>query len=91
MLILGALLLDSTSTTFQPFFLNFYKVHTLAMGFFLRMWGESGASAGDFPRVVALARSQYVLSCLRPQTRVLTFGHQQGQGGAAKGERQALA
>lgn len=55
------MLLDSTSTTFQPFFLNFYKVHTLATQFFLRMWSESGAAFGDFTRVVALARSQYVL------------------------------
>lgn len=51
---------DSTSTTFQPFFLNFYKVHALATQFFLRMWNESGASRGDFPRLVALTRSQYV-------------------------------
>jgi engulfment/cell motility protein 1 len=52
---------DSTSTTFQPFFLNFYKVHTLALNFSLRMWNESGAATDDFPRVIALARSQYVL------------------------------
>ncbi len=55
---------DSTSTTFQPFFLNFYKVHSLALQFFLRMWNESGASTGDFPRLVALTRSQYVLVAL---------------------------
>ncbi|KAJ8695248.1 hypothetical protein PTI98_007857 [Pleurotus ostreatus] len=48
----------STSTTFQPFFLDFYRVHTLATQFFLRMWGESGAATGDFTRVVALVRSQ---------------------------------
>lgn len=54
------LLLDSTSTTFQPFFLDFYKVHGLATHFFLRMWSESGAASGDFTRVVALVRSQYV-------------------------------
>ncbi|KZT10174.1 uncharacterized protein LAESUDRAFT_756360 [Laetiporus sulphureus 93-53] len=48
----------STSTTFQPFFLNFSKVHALATHFFLRMWNESGASRGDFPRLVALTRSQ---------------------------------
>ncbi|KAL0953838.1 hypothetical protein HGRIS_005016 [Hohenbuehelia grisea] len=48
----------STSTTFQPFFLDFYKVHTLATHFFLRMWSESGAAFGDFDRVVALVRSQ---------------------------------
>ncbi|KAJ3823203.1 ELMO/CED-12 family-domain-containing protein [Lentinula raphanica] len=49
---------DSTSTTFQPFFLDFYKVHALATNFFLRMWSESGAASGDFARVVALVRSQ---------------------------------
>ncbi|KDQ61372.1 hypothetical protein JAAARDRAFT_190152 [Jaapia argillacea MUCL 33604] len=48
----------STSTTFQPFFLNFYKVHALALKFFLHMWTESGSSVDDFPRIVALTRSQ---------------------------------
>lgn len=48
----------STSTSFQPFFLNFYKVHVLATQFILRMWNESGATVDDFSRVVALARSQ---------------------------------
>ncbi|EJD43836.1 hypothetical protein AURDEDRAFT_104563 [Auricularia subglabra TFB-10046 SS5] len=48
----------STSTTFQPFFLNFAKVHILALRFFLRMWSESGATVSDFPRVVTLLRSQ---------------------------------
>lgn len=50
---------DSTSTTFQPFFLDFQRVHSLATQFFIRMWAESGAAAaGDFIRVVALVRSQ---------------------------------
>ncbi|KAJ7760596.1 ELMO/CED-12 family-domain-containing protein [Mycena metata] len=48
----------STSTTFQPFFLDFYKVHSLATHFFIRMWSESGAAYGDFTRVAALVRSQ---------------------------------
>ncbi|KAF8637644.1 hypothetical protein AX17_002712 [Amanita inopinata Kibby_2008] len=48
----------TTSTTFQPFFLDFFRVHSLATRFFLRMWGESGAATGDFNRVVALVRSQ---------------------------------
>ena len=52
--------IDSTSTTFQPFFLDFYRVHCLATQFFIRMWSESGAASGDFTRVVALVRSQYV-------------------------------
>ncbi|KAH9013264.1 ELMO/CED-12 family-domain-containing protein [Lactarius pseudohatsudake] len=48
----------ATSPVFQPFFLNFYKVHILATTFFLQMWNESGAAIGDFTRVVALVRSQ---------------------------------
>ncbi|KAF8916264.1 ELMO/CED-12 family-domain-containing protein [Mucidula mucida] len=48
----------STSTTFQPFFMDFAKVHSLATHFFIRMWSESGAAAEDFTRVVALVRSQ---------------------------------
>ncbi|KAJ2934854.1 hypothetical protein H1R20_g2277, partial [Candolleomyces eurysporus] len=48
----------STSTTFQPFFLDFQKVHSLATHFFIRMWGESGAVLADFSRISALVRSQ---------------------------------
>ncbi|KAI0923725.1 hypothetical protein AcV5_009196 [Taiwanofungus camphoratus] len=59
----------STSTTFQPFFLNFYKVHGLATHFFLRMWNESGASRGDFPRLVALTRSQVKVALRRENIR----------------------
>ncbi|KAF8517883.1 ELMO/CED-12 family-domain-containing protein [Hysterangium stoloniferum] len=59
----------STSTTFQPFFLNFAKVHTLATKFFLRMWNESGAAAGDFTRVVALVRSQVKVALRDENTR----------------------
>ncbi|OBZ74056.1 Engulfment and cell motility protein 3 [Grifola frondosa] len=59
----------STSTTFQPFFLNFYKVHALATHFFLRMWNESGASRGDFPRLVALTRSQVNVALRRENIR----------------------
>lgn len=51
---------DSTATTFQPFFLDFHRVHSLATHFFIRMWSESGATKGDFPRIVALVHSQYV-------------------------------
>ncbi|KAI8996397.1 ELMO/CED-12 family-domain-containing protein [Trametes punicea] len=59
----------STSTTFQPFFLNFHKVHSLALHFFLRMWNESGASADDFPRLVALTRSQVKVALKRENIR----------------------
>ncbi|KAL4078663.1 ELMO/CED-12 family-domain-containing protein [Scleroderma yunnanense] len=48
----------STSGAFQPFFLNFHKVHVLALHFFLRIWNESGSAADDFSRVAALTRSQ---------------------------------
>lgn len=57
----------STSTTFQPFFLDFYRVHFLATRFFLRMWTESGAALGDFQRVVDLVRSQ-VKDALRSES-----------------------
>jgi engulfment/cell motility protein 1 len=59
----------STSTTFQPFFLNFYKVHTLALNFCLRMWNESGAATGDFTRIIALARSQVKVALRRENVR----------------------
>ncbi|KAL7280702.1 hypothetical protein PYCCODRAFT_1443323 [Trametes coccinea BRFM310] len=59
----------STSTTFQPFFLNFPKVHSLALHFFLRMWNESGASTDDFPRLVALTRSQVKVALKRENIR----------------------
>lgn len=58
-----------SSTTFKPFFLNFYKVHALATQFFLRMWNESGASRGDFPRLVALTRSQVKVALRRENER----------------------
>ncbi|KAJ7574456.1 ELMO/CED-12 family-domain-containing protein [Mycena floridula] len=54
----------STSTTFQPFFLDLYRVHSLATQFFLRMWVDSGAvvdksaTDSDFARVATLVRSQ---------------------------------
>ncbi|KAH9940806.1 ELMO/CED-12 family-domain-containing protein [Epithele typhae] len=59
----------STSTTFQPFFLNFPKVHSLALHFFLRMWNESASSTGDFPRLVALTRSQVKVALKRENIR----------------------
>lgn len=49
----------STTTTFQPFFLDFQKVHSLATHFFIRMWTESGAAVSDdFSRISDLVRSQ---------------------------------
>ncbi|KAG7094065.1 hypothetical protein E1B28_007685 [Marasmius oreades] len=51
-----------TSTSFQPLFLEYSKVHLLATQFFLRMWSESGSASGDFARVAALVRSQVKVS-----------------------------
>ncbi|KAH9479433.1 Engulfment and cell motility protein 1 [Psilocybe cubensis] len=59
----------STSTTFQPFFLDFPKVHALATHFFIRMWSESGAAADDFTRVAALVRSQVKVALRRENVR----------------------
>ncbi|THH18452.1 hypothetical protein EW146_g2541 [Bondarzewia mesenterica] len=59
----------ATSPTFQPFFLNFYKVHALATNFFLRMWTESGAALADFSRVVALVRSQVNVALRQESSR----------------------
>ncbi|KAF4610887.1 hypothetical protein D9613_007022 [Agrocybe pediades] len=59
----------STSTTFQPFFLDFQKVHSLATRFFIRMWSESGAANGDFTRVAALVHSQVKVALRRENVR----------------------
>lgn len=64
---------DSTSTAFQPFFLDFYRVHSLATRFFLRMWTESGAATEDFTRVSALVRSQYVLHLVLSPISLMTI------------------
>ncbi|KAL1733972.1 ELMO/CED-12 family-domain-containing protein [Schizophyllum commune] len=65
----------STSTAFQPFFLDFARVHALATQFFIRMWTESGAatdsnaSRDDFNRIVALVRSQIKVALRDENTR----------------------
>jgi engulfment/cell motility protein 1 len=56
-------------TAFQPLFLSFPRVHACALAFWLRMWAESGASAGDFARVGALVRSQVRLALRHESTR----------------------
>lgn len=86
--------IDSTSTTFQPFFLNLHRVHALALHFFLRMWNESGASAHDFPRLVALTRSQCVFLSSRLMARPLSAPRRclnQGEGRVEAGEHPAVA
>lgn len=45
-------------TTPNPFLLRFYECHALATQFFIRIWGESGATGADFERVRTLTRSQ---------------------------------
>ncbi|KAF6761645.1 ELMO/CED-12 family-domain-containing protein [Ephemerocybe angulata] len=60
----------STTTTFQPFFLDFQKVHSLATHFFVRMWAESGAAVNeDFTRVSDLVRSQIKASLRNEHVR----------------------
>jgi hypothetical protein len=74
---------------FQPFFLNFFKVHVLATNFFLQMWNESGAAVGDFTRVVALVRSQYV--DLSVTSNRINVNIMQSEGRTAPGTCTALA
>nr|ODO03704.1 hypothetical protein L204_00040 [Cryptococcus depauperatus CBS 7855] len=50
------------STAFQPFLLNFPRLHHLTLKFFLRMWQESNSQISDFPRLTHLIRSQLSLS-----------------------------
>ncbi|KAJ3524471.1 hypothetical protein NMY22_g10982 [Coprinellus aureogranulatus] len=60
----------STTTTFQPFFLEFQRVHSLATHFFVRMWAESGAAVSeDFGRVSDLVRSQIKASLKNEHVR----------------------
>ncbi|KAI6041249.1 ELMO/CED-12 family-domain-containing protein [Pisolithus marmoratus] len=58
-----------TTSTFQPFFLNFPKIHCLALHFFLRMWNESGSAADDFSRIAALTRSQIKVALQHESTQ----------------------
>ncbi|KAI0032657.1 ELMO/CED-12 family-domain-containing protein [Vararia minispora EC-137] len=59
----------AAAPAFQPFFLNFYKVHALALRFFLRMWNESSAGRADFSRIVALVRSQVKIALRQESIR----------------------
>ncbi|KAH9975737.1 ELMO/CED-12 family-domain-containing protein [Lactifluus volemus] len=65
----GVLAPGYATPMFQPFFLNFFKVHVLATNFFLQMWNESGAAVGDFTRVVALVRSQVKVALRQEHVR----------------------
>lgn len=49
--------LNSSYGTFPPSFPAELVAEVLMVN---RMWNESGAAHGDFPRVSALVRSQYV-------------------------------
>jgi len=43
---------------FQPFMLNFPRLHSLVLKFFLRMWQDSESRMDDFERLSYLVRSQ---------------------------------
>lgn len=43
---------------FQPFMLNFPRLHSLVLKFFLRMWQDSESRLDDFERLSYLVRSQ---------------------------------
>lgn len=57
-------------TSFQPFLLNFPKLHHLVLKFFLRMWQESNSCTPDFYRLTQLIRSHLTLT-LSPTTSSL--------------------
>nr|XP_031861447.1 uncharacterized protein CI109_003051 [Kwoniella shandongensis]KAA5528519.1 hypothetical protein CI109_003051 [Kwoniella shandongensis] len=48
--------------SFQLFLLNFPRLHSLVLKFFMRMWQESESRIDDFDRVSFLVRSQIRLS-----------------------------
>ncbi|KAI6164641.1 ELMO/CED-12 family-domain-containing protein [Pisolithus thermaeus] len=58
-----------STSTFQPFLLNFPKVHCLALHFFLRMWNESASAADDFSRISALTRSEIKVALQQESAR----------------------
>nr|KIR86243.1 hypothetical protein I308_03187 [Cryptococcus tetragattii IND107] len=58
------------ATSFQPFLLNFPKLHDLVLKFFLRMWQESNSRIPDFYRLIQLIRSHLTLT-LSPATTSL--------------------
>ncbi|KIR63916.1 hypothetical protein I314_02697 [Cryptococcus bacillisporus CA1873] len=58
------------ATSFQPFLLNFPKLHDLVLKFFLRMWQESNSRIPDFYRLIHLIRSHLTLT-LSPATTSL--------------------
>jgi engulfment/cell motility protein 1 len=50
------------STSFQPFLLDYFRVHLIVLEFFVRMFQDSGATAADFNRVSTLTMSQVKVS-----------------------------
>lgn len=46
------------SASFQPFLLDYYRVHYLVLEFFVRIFGESGATTADIDRVAMLTASE---------------------------------
>ncbi|ORY33129.1 hypothetical protein BCR39DRAFT_521383 [Naematelia encephala] len=49
-------------SSFQVFLLNFHRLHSLVLRFFMRMWHDSESRLPDFPRVSLLVHSQIRLS-----------------------------
>lgn len=54
---------------FQPFMLNFPRVHSLVLKFFLRMWQDSESRLDDFERLSYLVRSQVRVSLADEHTK----------------------
>ncbi|WVO22443.1 uncharacterized protein IAS62_003773 [Cryptococcus decagattii] len=60
------------ATSFQPFLLNFPKLHDLVLKFFLRMWQESNSRIPDFYRLIHLIRSHLTLTLSPATTSLIT-------------------
>ncbi|KIR28517.1 hypothetical protein I309_02441 [Cryptococcus deuterogattii LA55] len=59
------------ATSFQPFLLNFPKLHDLVLKFFLRMWQESNSRIPDFYRLIQLIRSHLTLTLSPANTSLI--------------------
>lgn len=57
------------SAHFQPFMLNFPRLHSLVLKFFLRMWQDSESRLDDFERLSYLVTSQVRLTLAHEHTK----------------------
>lgn len=57
------------SSHFQPFMLNFPRLHSLVLKFFLRMWQDSESRLDDFERLSYLVTSQVRLTLANEHTK----------------------